>query len=160
MAGSLASPRDDRARAERRPQSVEARQSIAVHEQPLRAWVHREHRASHRQKSRMQNVERIDLGRIRPANAERQCAAPNLPAQTRRARRAQHLGIRQTGDGPAAAQNDRGGDHRARQGSPPRLIDTRDHARSWRRHRQPGSPQQGKDRLRGAGAGVTFQIDV
>ena len=59
-------------------------------------------------------------------------------------------------------QNDRRGDHRARQGPAPRLIDTRDPRVSSAQIAadRPRSAQQVEDGLRGAGARVTLEIDV
>ncbi len=50
------------------------------------AACHREHRAAHRQKRRMQDVERVDLRRIRPADAETQRPPTDQRARAGRAR--------------------------------------------------------------------------
>ncbi len=119
-------PADDRARAQGQPKALEPRQTVAVDEQPLRAQAHGQHRAAHREKGGVQDVERVDFGRVRPADAEAKSAPAYRRAQARPGLGTQHLRIRDAGDGAARTQNHRRGHHRPRQRSAPRLIDAGD----------------------------------
>ena len=88
---------------------------------------HGQQRAAHGQKCRLQDIERVDLGLVRPADAETERVAPNLDAQGACAPPALRIfESAMPGDGPAGPQNHRGGDHGPRQRPASRLVDAGD----------------------------------
>ena len=85
------------------PSPPKARQAVAVHQHVIGRQRHGEQRAAHGEKSRMQDIERVDLGRIRPADPEAQRARRISPLKRVARLGAQDLGIGDPGDAPAAA---------------------------------------------------------
>jgi hypothetical protein len=80
-------------------------------------------RSAHREQARLQDVEHVDFGGVRPADGPGARARADDARQPRAFCRLQLLGIREARDAPSRAQNDRSGDDRPGQGSAPRLID-------------------------------------
>ena len=74
---------DDGAGRDGRAQPRKPRQAVAVDDELVRAAVHGKHRAAHGEEGRMQDVERVDFRRLRPADPEAKRAAANLDGQVR-----------------------------------------------------------------------------
>ncbi len=137
VAGDLG---DDRGRGDREAQRValddclhRARQSrgdIAVDQRDVGAQPQRRHRPRHRRKARPQNIDPINLAPARRPDADADRPAPGTSGQGAVAAfpqiAAQYLRIiehaAQFAAEAPAVDDDRGGDHRAGQRSPPGLV--------------------------------------
>ncbi len=149
---------DDGTRRQHLTQSVQIGKPVAIHQHVIRRQRHGQQRAAHGQKCRLQNIQRVDFGLVRPADTEAQRFAPDLDAEPRALLGAQGFRIGDAFDGSARPQNDGRRHHRSRERSAARLIDAGnaphggDATAGWR------VLQKFENGLRRAGARATAQI--
>ena len=118
MAGTVASPRTTaRALSQRR-------QPVAIDQHLLRPVAQAQHGAAHRQKRRLQNIQRVDLFAIGPGHRPSQCRGAYLTGQLLARGFGQLFGISQTLQRTLRIEDDRCRIHRSGKRSPPGLIDT------------------------------------
>ena len=100
-----------------------ARAAVAVDDDVHRRRRQREQRPPHGQQRRLQDVERIDLGRIRPAHAEANAACPDHARQSLADRGRKQLRVREAPDTSPGYEDHRGRNDGPGKGSSPGLVD-------------------------------------
>jgi hypothetical protein len=83
----------------------------------------REQRTPHGQQRRLQDVERIDLGRIGPADAEANAACADHARQSLTDRGGKQLRVREPPDTSPGYKDHRGRNHGPGKGTSPGLVD-------------------------------------
>ncbi len=117
---------DDGARRQRLAEAAQLRHAVAVDQHMIRRPGHRQNRAVHGKKRSLQNVQRVDLGLVRPADAETQCFAADDEAQAFSFLGVQLLRVGDSRNRPSWPQNHRSGNHRTGEGPAAGLIDAGD----------------------------------
>ena len=128
-------PTDDRLAIDTFTAKRQFRESVAIDSNII--WSNRQAKngTSHCEKRRLENIQAIDFGRIRPGNRPRQRMLSNLTGDFRSALRSQFLGVSKAVDRRVTVEDDGTGDDRSREWPSPCLIDTGEsilecHARS------------------------------
>ncbi len=99
-------------------------ETISVDQHIMRLHTQSEDGAAHSQKRCLEDVQAVDLGRIRPGDRPGQRTPPYLASQLGSSAGAQFLGIPETVDWRTTVQDDCAGYNRARERTPPSFINT------------------------------------
>ena len=107
-------------------QTVQIGQLVAIYQHVVGRHAHRQQSAAHGEKRGLQDIQRIDFGMVRPADAEANGLAFDFDAQASTLFRGQRLGIRDALDAPPRPQNDGSRHHRSGQRSAACFVDSGD----------------------------------
>ena len=107
-------PTDDRLAIDTFTAKRQFRESVAIDLNII--WSNRQAKkgTSHCEKRRLENIQAIDFGRIRPGNRPRQRMLSNLTGNFRSALRSQFLGVSKAVDRRVTVEDDGTGDDRSR----------------------------------------------